>query len=243
MSRQVYCRLADHVITTSPRITSTLRDLFSLPAERVSTIPTGIDLHRFCPVGPKATLHLPPMAPGTPLIGMIGIFRNAKGHAVLLDAAAHLRKSGFSAHYLLVGEGPMLDLTRQKVRDLSLEDCVTFLSEREDVPEILRTLSLLVMPSLHEGIPQVGMQALACGTPMVASDVGGLPSIVRPGKTGRLVPPNNPEALAKAIRQVFDEPLLTRSMADGGRQLTEKEHSLDHMLDRLEALYERHLPP
>lgn len=242
MSRQVYCRLADHVITTSPRITATLRDLFGLAEDRVSTISTGIDLERFHPTGPKATLHLPPMPAGTPLIGMIGVFRNAKGHAVLLDAAARLQTSGFKAHYLLVGEGPMVEATRQKVRDLKLESCVTFTDEREDVPEILRSLDLLVMPSLHEGIPQVGLQALACGTPMVASNVGGLPSIVRPGKTGRLVPPSSPEALAVAIRHVFDEPLITRSLAEQGRQLTEREHSLEQMLDRLQILYERHLP-
>ncbi len=241
MSRTVYGTLADHVITTSPRITETLRGLFRLPESRVSTIATGIDLERFHPEGPKAQLHFAGLEPGVPLIGMVGIFRRAKGHPILLEAAARLRKEGFAAHYLLVGEGPMLEATRRRVQELGLQSEVTFTDEREDIPEILRSLSLLVMPSLHEGIPQVGLQALACGTPVVGSDVGGIPSIIRPGETGRLVPTEDPAALASRIREVFAEPEETRRLSAQGRRLVEQEHGLERMLDRVQEIYLRSL--
>lgn len=241
MSRQVYCRLADHIITTSPRITEQLQSLFQLPAHRVSTIPTGIDLELFHPAGPRARLPEGAAVPGVPLIGMIGVLRRAKGHDVLLEAAARLRREGFNARYLFVGEGPMRELIGRKIHELGLDDWVTLTGEREDIPEVLRSLQLLVMPSLHEGIPQVGLQALASGTPVVASDIGGLPSIIRPGHTGRLVPSQDPAALASAIRQVFQEPDVTRRLSESGRQFVEKEHSLQRMLDLVESVYIRTL--
>lgn len=237
----VYRRLADHVLTTSPRITAHFREYFQLPAERVSTLPTGIDLAVFSPQG-EASQLVPPTLPARPLIGIVSVIRKAKGHGTLLEAARRLRDGGWEGRYVFVGEGPYRPTVEAQVRSLGLEDCVAFTGHREDVPAVLRALNLLAIPSLHEGIPQIGLQALASQTPVVASAVGGLPSIIRPGQTGRLVPPEDPVALAAALRETLAQPEVTRAYCLAGRALVERGHSLEGMLDQLEVLYRRYIP-
>ncbi len=241
LSGVVYRRLADHVLTTSPKVTAEFQALFHLPASRVTTLPTGIDLDRFSPEGDRAELGARDDPPGLPRIGMISVIRLAKGHKVLIEAAQRLRQQGVPARYVMVGDGPSRGKAEAAVRALGLEDSVTFMGHRDDVPAVLRGLDLLVMPSLHEGIPQTVLQALATKTPVVASEVGGLPSVIRDGVTGRLVPPGDAGALAGAIRQALADRAATQRMAEAGRRLVEAEHSLEGMLDRLEALYGQRL--
>ena len=93
----------------------------------------------------------------------------------------------------------MMPLTRQWIGELGLESSFTIVGERDDIPELLRRIDLLVMPSLHEGIPQIGLQALACGAPVLASDVGGLPTIIQDGVTGTLVASHDPADWAASI--------------------------------------------
>jgi glycosyltransferase involved in cell wall biosynthesis len=105
----------------------------------------------------------------------------------------------------------------------------------------LRSLDLLVIPSLHEGVPQVGLQALACQTPVIGSNVGGIPEIIRPGETGRLFPVGDAAALAKTICEALENGPATRAMSDRGRALVLAEFSLEAMLDKIENLYRRYL--
>jgi glycosyltransferase involved in cell wall biosynthesis len=138
----------------------------------------------------------------------------------------------------------MLPHIEKKIAELQLADLVTLAGHREDVPAILRTLDVLCIPSTkHEGVPQIGLQALACKTPVVGSDVGGIPEIIRDGETGRIFPANNSAALAAAIRTAISETSLTKAMTGNGRTFVEKNFSLDRMLDRLETLYARHIKP
>jgi len=90
-------------------------------------------------------------------------------------------------------------------------------------------------------VPQSGLQALATGVPVVASDVGGIPDIIKQGITGRLVPPKDAAALARAIRETLDQPEQTRAMTAAGLDLIRRDHSLEKMLDRLEVIYRQHL--
>ncbi|MCI0535888.1 MAG: glycosyltransferase family 4 protein [Verrucomicrobiales bacterium] len=241
ISRYVYKTLSDHILTTSPKVSEHLRLLFNLPEDRISTVPTGIDLERFSPAGPKAELAPAAQPPGIPAIGMISVIRLAKGHETLLRAARLLKNRDAPIHCVIVGEGPYRPNVEQLVRDLGLSESVSFLGHREDVPEILRALKVLVIPSLHEGIPQVALQSLATQTPVIGSDVGGIPAILLPNRTGRLFPPGDFASLAAAIGATLEETSTTRRLAEQGRAFVETEHSLKQMLDKLEAIYCRHL--
>ena len=243
VSRHAFSTLADHVITTSGKIAGNLQQRFSLPASRISTVPTGIDLQRFHPDGPKASLSLPAAAAGFPLIGMVSVLRSWKGHATFLDAACVLNEAGRRAHFVIVGGGAPLEAMEKIIRAHGAEVWVTLTGHREDVPEVLRALNVLVIPSTrHEGIPQIGLQALACQTPVIGSDAGGIPEIIREGETGRIFPAGNTRALAARLRETLEQPEPTCQMAARGRARVEASHGLETMLNQLDALYRRYLP-
>ena len=241
ISRHAYTTLADHILTTSDKITAHFRAMFHLPEDRVTTVPTGIDIKRFSPQGPAAQLH--PEQGQVPLVGMVSVLRSWKGHTTFLEAAQLLQQEGLAARYVIVGDGPIRQGIEAEVAARGLENAVRLQGHREDVPEVLRALNLLVIPSTkHEGVPQIGLQALACQTPVVGSDAGGIPEIIRPGETGRIFPATQAAALARQIREALAEAAATRAFAVRGRAMVESRHSLEAMLDRLDALYRRHLP-
>lgn len=243
LSRHAFTTFADHVLTTSDKITEKFQTLFNLPAEQITTVPTGIDLQRFHPDVVAAALPIPADAAGWPLVGMVSVLRSWKGHATFFEAARLLQKAGVPVHFVVVGGGPRVEYYQNLARDHGVGDRVTFTGHREDIPEILRALSVLVIPSTqHEGVPQIGLQALATRTPVVGSDVGGIPEIIRPGETGRIFPAGNAAALAVAIRETLEAREVTAVLTRRGRAAVEARHSLDAMLDQLDALYRRHIP-
>jgi glycosyltransferase involved in cell wall biosynthesis len=241
LSRHAFTTFADHVLTTSEKITGHLKSTFCLHDDHVSTVPTGIDLARFAPDGPKADLFEKGNPDQHPVVGMVSVLRSWKGHSVFLEAAKLLKAQGIKARYVIVGEGPMRESILQKISECNLSVETSLMGYREDIPEVLRALDVLAIPSTaHEGIPQVGLQALACGTPVVGSDEGGIPEIIRTGETGRIVAAGDATQLANAVEAAFTEQEATRRMAENGRRLVEQHHGLEHMLDRLEKIYASH---
>ena len=242
LSRLMYKEWSHHIITTSPKITSSLISTFDLDLRRITTLPTGVDLERFKPEGPKADFSAYELPSEKPLIGMITVIRAAKGIQVLAEAV-HLLKTqyGIEVHCIIAGEGPSIDYVKSEISKFAVGNQFTFLGHREDVPEIMRALDVVAIPSFHEAIPQSGLQALAMGIPVVASNVGGIPSIIRQGETGRLVPPHDAAALAAAIHETLEQKIQTQAMCRAGQQLVMNHHSLAVMLDRLDAIYRQHL--
>ena len=242
VSRHAFSTFADHVLTTSEKITHRLKSTFHLEENRISTVPTGINLDRFSHAGPSADLLKKKGADSHPLVGMVAVLRSWKGHLVLLKAADLLRARGVRVHFVIVGDGPFQIPIQNKIKDLQLSEWVTLTGHREDVPEVLRALDVLAIPSTgHEGIPQIGLQALACGTPVVGSDAGGIPEIIRPGETGRVVKAGDAGQLADAIEAALTETGGSQQMSKNGRELVEEQHGLEHMFDRLENIYSHHL--
>jgi len=236
ISRLAFSSFADHVMTTSGKITSHLQETFRLPDDRISTVSTGVDTNRFSPEGKAAALG------DGPLVGMVSVLRSWKGHPDFLKAAKMLTDRGVAARFVIVGEGPQQANIAQAIEGLGLQDVVTMLGHREDVPEILRALNVLAIPSTgHEGIPQIGLQALACGTPVVGSDAGGIPEIIKDGQTGRIFPAKDPVGLASAIEATLSEPDKTRAYVASGCELVQHSHSVAHMLDQIEEIYRRYL--
>jgi glycosyltransferase involved in cell wall biosynthesis len=172
---------------------------------------------------------------------MVTVIRHAKGTQILAAAAGLLREQGLRIHCVIVGDGPWRTHLEDVIAKLGVQDLFTLTGHREDVPDIMRALDIVAIPSFHEAIPQSGLQALATGVPVVASNVGGIPTIIQDGETGRLVPMQDAAALASAIRETLEQREKTQAMCTAGRHFMEREHSLENMLDRLEVIYHRHL--
>ena len=242
LSRFVYTCLADHLITTSPKVSTDFRRVFRLPEDRVSTISTGVDTERFRPQGKCSPLKTPPEQKDWPAVGMVAVLRHAKGHVLLVRAARILRDRGLPLRLIFVGDGPSKAPIVQEAEVCQMTDAVHFTGHRDDVPELLRSVDCVALPSLHECIPQTALQAMACGVPVIGSDAGGIPAVVRNGETGRIFARDNVEALAECLTEVFRQADTTRRLSEQARIFVEEQHSVGRMLDRLEALYRRFLP-
>ena len=150
-----------------------------------------------------------------------------KGHATLLGAVSRLRSDGWSL--LLVGEGPERSNIEQMIASANLRERVMMLGGRVDVHDILNTADIVVLPSYSEGMPNAVLEAMAHGVPVVASDVGGVRSLLGSG-AGIVVPPRDVSALTNALQRLIDEPSLRSNMGEKGHELTNGSLSVDAML-------------
>jgi glycosyltransferase involved in cell wall biosynthesis len=240
VARRVYTWLADRIVATGEEGRQILIAQAGVPAERVAVIPTGVDTTRFDPgrVDRSAVRRELGLGDVVPLIGIVAVVRERKGHPVLLEALAGTELCRRGVHLLVAGAGPMQDSVEAQAQTLGLGERVHFLGHREDVPEVLAACDIACLPSLlAEGVPQAILQAFALARPVVASDVPGIRQIVRPMETGLLVPPGNPSALGASLVRLLDEPDLARRLAEGGRALAMGAYSIGVMADRVEALY------
>ena len=231
--------LPHHVITTSQRIADRLVTELDVPAQRVTCIATGVDLTRFDPALPGTLRAELGLAPDVALAGMISVLRSWKGHATFLEAAKLLLAENRRVHFVIAGDGLAREEWTQFIQQEPWRGNVTLLGHRADVPNVLASLDVLVLPSYaHEGIPQIVLQAQAMARPVVATTIGGIPEVVEHGVTGLLVPPREAGPLAEKIRAVLDDRALAQRLGTAARAHIEKSHSLDAMGERLLRLYE-----
>jgi glycosyltransferase involved in cell wall biosynthesis len=235
-----YRTLPHRVITTSQRIANRLVEELKISPNRVECVSTGVDLKKFDPAIRGDVRQELGISPGAVLVGMISVLRSWKGHATFLDAAALLLKdSRRPVRFLIVGDGPGRDEWAGRISQAPWKGNVTLLGHREDVPNVLASLDVLVLPSYaHEGIPQIILQAQAMARAVVATTIGGVPEVVEDGVTGLLVPPREPELLARKIGALIDDPGLRARLGQAARASIEKNHSLDAMGERLLEIYE-----
>jgi glycosyltransferase involved in cell wall biosynthesis len=157
-----------------------------------------------------------------------------KGLGDLLEAAARVPDASF----VVAGDGPDRERLGETARSLGLHDRVCFLGHRDDVPDLLRSCDVFVLPSLYEGFPLSVLEAMAAGKPVIATAVGGTPEAVSDGETGFLVPPGDPSALAAAIRAVLSDPVLARRLGSAGRERACRTFSAAEMVRHVVRLYE-----
>jgi glycosyltransferase involved in cell wall biosynthesis len=171
----------------------------------------------------------------------IGIFKALQpiyGHCDLLDAFALVVRTHPQARLIIAGDGPLRPKLEAQARALGLADHVEFLGSvpRDHVPDTMASLDAVVLTSYSEGLPNMIMEAFALGLPAVATGVGGVPELVKHGKTGFLVPASDPTTLAAAIRRLIDDPAARREMGQAGRELVLANHDCRQSLEQMEQV-------
>jgi glycosyltransferase involved in cell wall biosynthesis len=240
--RALVYRLADRVISSGEAAARVVAAA-GVPAARIVPIPPGVDIARFHPLVSGAGVRAELGLEGAPLVGLVANIRGSKGHGVFLDAAGAVLAREPAARFVIVGDGIGFDDVRRRVGVLGLDAAVRMMGFRRDVPEVMAALDVLVLPSIRsEAASQVIPQALAVGTPVVATDVGGSSELVRDRDTGRLVPPGDAPALARAILDCLADRDAARAMARRGQALVRERHSLDAVMARTIAVYRALLP-
>lgn len=216
-------------ITNAVATKSTLLESATfLSPEAIKVIYNGIDPAPYESSAP-ADLGMPP---GATAIGFIGSFEARKGVTELSHAWNHLSAVFENAHLILVGNGSMEPQMRAILKDTPR---VHWTGYRTDIAGILRSLDLLVLPSYVEGAPNVVLEAMCAGTPIVATAVSGTPELVRDGVDARLVSPRNTEALIAGMGEMMSAPELRRRMAASARVRVGAEFGLDRMIAEYET--------
>ncbi len=180
---------------------------------RLSVIYNGIDTARF-------RLATPYEECGEGLtLGCVGRLSPEKGHRFLLRALAQVLGDGLDVRLRMAGDGPSRGDLAELAESLGISGRVEFLGERGDIPAVLKTFDIFVLPSLTEGLPLTVLEAMASGLPVIAARVGGVAELVQEGRTGLLVPPGRPEELARAVRTLRDDEALRRRVASCAEQV------------------------
>ncbi len=218
--------------------------------ERSVTIINAVDTREFHPGVPRAPFRRELGVPdAAPLIGIVGRLGLGKGHEHFVEAALRLLGGGLDAHFAVVGD-PLFDedawradALRRAVKDAGREDRVRFVGYRRDIPAVMRGLDVLVLASDAEPCGRVLFEAMAAGTPIVATNSGGTPEIVRDGIEGILVPPRDPAALARAIGALAADPGLRARLGAAGVARVAAEFTIERYVARTLAVYDEALAP
>jgi sugar transferase (PEP-CTERM/EpsH1 system associated) len=236
LQRLVWGRV-DQVLSVSSRLAEKMAATVQFPLARIHTIRNGVDLDRFTPALRPAARREHGGASDIPRIGIVGRLLPVKDHRGFLAALALLRAQGVRFQAVIVGDGPLAAELRQVVADHGLESFVAFMGNRVDVERVLASFDIFVSSSTSEGLSNTILEAMATGLPVVATDVGGTSELVVHERTGLLVPPSDPSALAAALRSLVDDRARRQSLGDAGRHRAEAEFDLARMVRRYEELY------
>lgn len=244
--RRLYSPFVSHYVALSRDLASYLTDKVRISGKRITQVYNGVDAVRFSPTDDIQRA----LIPGCPFVGAqlwrvgtVGRMQTVKDQLTLtrafiraLEIAPELQTR---LRLTLVGDGPLREGC-QLLLDTAGVSALSWLpGERDDVPEIMQGLDCFVLPSLAEGISNTILEAMACGLPVVATDVGGNADLVIHGVTGQIVPAGDVDAMAHSLVQLASSPELAQSMGRAGRQRILEKFSLDAMVGTYQGLYDR----
>lgn len=235
-SRWLYSSAVRHVVTTGEALRRQLIERVGVPAERVTSVPTGIDTTRFHPGDKQEARRALGLDPEARYIGIVATLRSWKGHLYLLDAFAALDTSDWQL--LIVGTGPMRENIEAKVAELGLGSRVRLVGQQDNPEEWLRTLDIFCLPSYaNEGVPQAVLQAMLTALPIVTTPVGAILEAVKDGESALVVPPKDAAALAAAFGRLIADPALAERLGANACRVAGADFSSGHMLDRMEGVF------
>lgn len=219
------------------------------PHCRVVGIPNGIDTGCFVPASSNDVM-LSIRAGARHVVAILGHVSEVKGYPAFVEAAALVARAHPDCRFVAVGgetvQPGFTKYLQDRVRELGLGDRFAFLGFRTDVERVLAAVDVVVLPSLSEGFPLAILEAMACGKPVIATSVGGVPEAVADGETGLLVPPGQVGDLAQAIDRLLRNPDLCQRLGRAARDRVQRCFSVELFAARVQTLYDellvRHVP-
>ncbi len=201
-----------------------LIETYDIPAEKVALIYQGTDAERFKhsdTAQQEAQIRYPLPRNASPILGSIGSFEQRKGHPVLFDALEELVNSSLpNAHLMMVGDGPDEKKLKKMAKTLGLDRNISFFPFTDEPNYIFERLDLTVLPSLNkEGLPNVLLESMSMGVPVVSSNIGGIPEIVFNGETGYLAEPGDKSSMVEAINKIWANQTNYQKMKIKAREL------------------------
>ena len=230
----------DKIVAVSSDLSKILEERY--PSEKIITIYNGLDVSEFD--GRSPSINLKPEFGITDENKLIGIFARLnpeKGIGLFLKAAKLISLTAPQIRFFIVGEGPLYDELKDETARLNLEKNVILAGFREHAIDLLCQMDVVVLSSVHEGMPMVLLEAMALRRPIVATAVGGIPEVIEHRKTGILVPPGDVHSLAMACLELIENETLAKQIGIDARKKVEKRFLAQGMLDKLLSLYQESL--
>jgi len=231
----------DTIVAVSERVAADLAERKIAPRKKIEVVPLGLELGRFQDVQQRRgelrrELGVPPRAR---LVGSVGRLVAIKDLGTLLRSMVQLSATQPDAILLVVGDGPDRPALEMEAERLGLGSRARFLGFRDDLERIYADLDVAVNCSLNEGTPVALIEAMASGVPVLATAVGGTPDLLDEGRLGRLVPPGDPNALARALAESLSGGDDSAEKAAFARRSVLQRFSLERLLGDLDRLYLR----
>jgi glycosyltransferase involved in cell wall biosynthesis len=236
-NRFIYGRLVSRVIANCDAIRRDLLETGLLTDDRVTVVPNGIDASRVRRGGGAAVRDELGIGRDAPVVAVIGRLGPDKGHRVAIKAFAELSRERSGARMLVVGAGHLAGDLERFADQVSPGGGVVFLGHRDDVPAVLDAADVVLVTSFREGMPHVVLEAMAAGTPVVATAVAGIPEMIEDGVGGILVPAGSHTAAAEAVGRVLDDRALAGRLAAAAARRVEEDFGLGMMVDRVERCF------
>ncbi|WP_146601447.1 glycosyltransferase family 4 protein [Novipirellula aureliae] len=235
---RVLTRITDAFIAVADSHGEFLRDFEKFPADKINVIRNGIDCDRFVPSDEarqnlRAELGL---TRDESIVGIVAALRPEKNHAMFLRSAAAVLKRCPDTHFVVVGDGPERAGMETLIGLLGIRDRVHLLGTRHDVPQLVAAMDVFALPSLNEASPVSILEALSCGVPVVATEVGSIAETVLDGVTGHLVASEDENAMTEAMVRLLKHPENAKAMGQKGREMVQATGSLDAMVRGYESL-------
>lgn len=235
LAKRFLARFDVSIVAVSEAVRESLLGYWKLPRSLVTVVENGIDAARFCGEEEVPAGTFP--SSWTARIGAVGRLEEQKGYDVLIDAMALVRDRVPGAGLLIAGEGSLRDDLETRVQERGLLGAVRFAGALESVAPLLRSLDVYVLASRWEGLPLTVLEAMAAGTPVVATAVEGTVEAVRHGREGLIVPVGDPEALADGIVKALDDREGAAVRAGAARRRVEDRYSVSRMVEEYARVY------
>ena len=252
-----YGRLGTGLVLLAERVLAPLADVIAVLTDRSRgehldraigchdqfvTVPSGVDLERFCvdDTARAATREKLGLADRF-LVGWVGRLTAVKAPDTFIAAAARAAPRLPAAAFVVVGDGELRAEAEEQAKTLGLGGRCVFLGQRDDVPALLNACDAFVLSSRNEGLGLAVVEAAACGTPVVATDVGGVREVLQDGRAGLLVPADRADTLADAVLALAGDDGLRRRLVRAGLDRAEQ-FSVAVMVDQYAHLYEELVP-
>jgi sugar transferase (PEP-CTERM/EpsH1 system associated) len=245
--RRLYKPFVHQYIALSQDLAFYLQHKIGVPPSRIARIHNGVDSTLFHPSGDRrdAVPHPNFSGPGNFVIGTVGRMQPVKDQLTLARAFVRLMQAMPGAkqrlRLVMVGDGPLREQVRMLLAEAGIDEYAWLPGNRDDVARIMRSFDLFVLPSLAEGISNTILEAMACGLPVLATAVGGNPELIQAGVTGTLVPRDDPESMARAIRTYAESAELCRRHGIEARRTIERGFGMEAMVNAYMTIYDQML--
>ena len=229
--------LSDVVLANATPIRDALIAEDGFTPEKLRVIHNGVDTQRF-QQGKRDRPRLFPGLDAAKLVVLVGnMHSDVKGHPWLIAAASEVIRGVPEIRFVFAGDGEMRPQLEKQAADLGLRDRFLFLGRRSDIPDILASSDIAILPSRAEGLPNAVLEYMAAGLPTIASRVGGNAELVQEGVTGLLVPAEDSKAISDALLRLLRDPELSRSIAANGKRAAVESYGFDRLIRDVDNLY------